>query len=156
VSLRALIARLLLTFIFQYVNIQHIIRTKVPVTKIYSSIMDETLKVRDRKSGSARSQGVRTMGLDEILKEKREEILRIAMKYGARNVRIFGSVARGEGGPDSDVDMLVEMDPGHSLLDRVALIQDLQDLIGHKVDVVTEKGLHWYIRDRVQAEAVPL
>ena len=94
------------------------------------------------------------MGIDELLMVKREEILRLASKYGARNVRIFGSVARGEAGADSDLDLLVELEAGRSLLDHVALIQDLEDLLGRKVDVVTERALHWYIRDRVLAEAV--
>ncbi|MBI3961811.1 MAG: nucleotidyltransferase family protein [Deinococcus sp.] len=96
------------------------------------------------------------MGIDELLKEKREEILRIAAKHGAYNVQIFGSVARGEAGPESDVDFLVELEPGRSLLDHVALMQDLEDLLGARVDVVTKNALHWYIRSRVLAEAVPL
>jgi predicted nucleotidyltransferase len=96
------------------------------------------------------------MGVDELLKANREEILRLASKYGARNVRIFGSVARGAAGPQSDVDFLVQMEEGRSLLDHVGLMQDLEDLLGKKVDIVTESGLHWYIRDRVLAEAVPL
>jgi predicted nucleotidyltransferase len=96
------------------------------------------------------------MGIDELLRAKREEILRLASKYGARNVRIFGSVARGQAGQKSDVDLLVQMEEGRSLLDHVALMQDLEDLLGKKVDIVTESGLHWYIRDRVLAEAVPL
>ena len=96
------------------------------------------------------------MGIDDLLKERREEILRLASKYGARNVRVFGSVARGAGRPESDVDFLVQMEEGRSLLDHVGLMQGLEDLLGKKVDVVTESGLHWYIRDRVLAEAVPL
>lgn len=96
------------------------------------------------------------MGLDKLLKDKREDILRIATRHGARNVRIFGSVVRGEAKPDSDVDFLVEMEEGRSLLDHVALWQDLEDLLRCKVDVVSEKALHWYIRDRVLKEAVPL
>lgn len=91
-----------------------------------------------------------------MLRGKRDEILRVAAAYGARNVRVFGSVARGEAGADSDVDLLVEMEPGRSLLDRIALMQDLEDLLGRKVDVVTEPSLHWYIRDRVIRQAVPL
>jgi predicted nucleotidyltransferase len=96
------------------------------------------------------------MGIDELLKEKREEILRIASKHGAHNVRIFGSVARGEASPESDVDFLIEMEEGRSLLDLGGLLMDLQDLLGCKVDVVEPEGLHWYIRDRVLKEAVPL
>ncbi|MBV8887822.1 MAG: nucleotidyltransferase family protein [Chroococcidiopsidaceae cyanobacterium CP_BM_RX_35] len=94
--------------------------------------------------------------LNQLLEQKREDILELAAKYGARNVRIFGSVARGEAGPDSDVDFLVELEPERSLLDRVALIQDLSDLLGCQVDVANEKGLREPIRQRVLREAVPL
>jgi len=96
------------------------------------------------------------MGIDELVRAKREEILRIAARHGAYNVRIFGSAARGEAGPESDVDFLVEMEDGRSLLDLVGLWQDLEDLLGCKVDVVEPEGLHWYLRDRVLNEAVPL
>jgi uncharacterized protein len=96
------------------------------------------------------------MGIDDAVYAKRDEILRIAAKYGARNVRIFGSRMRGEAGPDSDVDFLVEMDPGCSLLDLGRLAMDLQDLLGCRVDIVEPEGLHWYIRDTVLKEAVPL
>lgn len=96
------------------------------------------------------------MGIEELLKAKRAEILRIAAQHGARNVRVFGSVARGEAGAGSDVDFLVEMEPGRSLLDIGGLLMDLQDLLGCNVDVVTEKGLRERIRARVLHEAVPL
>ena len=96
------------------------------------------------------------MSVGELLKEKREEILRLAAKHGASNVRIFGSVVRGEDRPDSDVDFLVELEADRSLLDRVALIQDLEDLLGRKVDVATVKGLRDVWRDRILKEAVPL
>jgi predicted nucleotidyltransferase len=88
--------------------------------------------------------------------EKREEILAIAARHGARRVRVFGSVARGEETRSSDLDLLVEFEPGRSLLDQIALAQDLKDLLGREVDVVTEKGLHWYVKERVCREAVPL
>jgi len=94
--------------------------------------------------------------LSPRLEEKRKEILRIAQAHGASNVQVFGSVARGEEGPDSDLDLLVEMKPGSSLLDLVSLWQDLEDLLGHKVDVITEGGISPYLRDRIYAEAVPL
>ena len=96
------------------------------------------------------------MGVNELLKNKRAEIFRIATQHGARNVRIFGSVARGEARPDSDVDFLVDMEEGRSLLDLGGLLMDLQDLLHCKVDVVTEKGLRERIRNRVLREAVPL
>ena len=65
----------------------------------------------------------------------------LAERRGARNIRVFGSVARGEAGPESDLDLLVEMEPGRSLLDHIALIQDLEEVLGCRVDVVTEAGL---------------
>ena len=103
-----------------------------------------------------RGRGGCALGVKDILKSKREDILRIAAKYGASNVRVFGSVARGEAGPESDVDLLIDFQPGRSLLDHVALLQDLQDILFLKVDVVNEKALHHSIRDRVLREATPL
>jgi len=92
----------------------------------------------------------------ELIRDKREEIFRLAARRGASNVRVFGSVARGEDDDKSDVDFLVDLEPGRSLLDLGGLLMDLQDLLGRDVDVVTEKGLHWYVRDRVLEEAVPI
>jgi hypothetical protein len=97
-----------------------------------------------------------SMSVGKLIQEKREEILSLAAKHGASNVRIFGSVARGEDRLDSDVDFLVEIEAGRSLLDHIALIQDLEDLLGRKVDVAEVENLHWYIRDRVLQEAIPL
>ena len=96
------------------------------------------------------------MSIDERLKAHRSEILRVAALHGARNVRVFGSLAMGEASPDSDIDILVDLEPKRSLLDLSGLLLDLQDLLGCKVDVVTERSLHWYIRDRVLQEAVSL
>jgi predicted nucleotidyltransferase len=93
--------------------------------------------------------------LDE-LRSQRADILALATRHGARNVRVFGSAARDEAGESSDIDLLVDLDPDRSLLDHVALVQDLEELLGRRVDVVTTAALHWYIRDRVLAEAVPL
>ncbi len=97
-----------------------------------------------------------TMTTQELLQANREAILELAPRYGARNIRIFGPAARGEAGPESDVDFLVEMKEARSLLDLVALWQDLEESLGRKVDVVERAGLHSYIRDKVLKEAVPL
>jgi predicted nucleotidyltransferase len=96
------------------------------------------------------------MSLNELLQEKREDILRIATRRGASNVRIFGSVARGEADSKSDIDLLVDLEPGRSLFDLGGLLMDLQDLLGYKVDVVTERGLRERIREHVLREAIPL
>ncbi len=96
------------------------------------------------------------MSLERILKEKREEILRIAARYGARNVRVFGSLARGEADEQSDIDLLVELEPGRSLFDLGGLQFELEGLLGCRVDVVTERGLKARIRQRVLREAAPL
>ncbi|MGB8992580.1 MAG: nucleotidyltransferase family protein [Desulfobaccales bacterium] len=96
------------------------------------------------------------MALNKVIQEKRQEILKIAAQHGVYNVRIFGSVARGEADEASDVDVLVEMEPNRSLLDLGGFLADLEDLLGCKVDVVTERGLKTRIRDRVLQEAVPL
>lgn len=95
------------------------------------------------------------VALNDIL-SRRDEILRIAARHGARDVRIFGSVVRGEAGRDSDVDFLVRLDDDRSLLDHIALIRELEDLIGCRVDVVAEDDLHRAIRARVLAEGVNL
>ncbi len=96
------------------------------------------------------------MSIYALLQAKRENILQTAAKYGAYNIRIFGSVARGEADSDSDVDFLVEMEPGRSLLDLGGLLMDLQELLGCNVDLVTEKGLRERIRERVLKEAISL
>jgi len=96
------------------------------------------------------------MDLHEVFTDKREKVLVIAARHGARNVRIFGSVARAEAGRDSDVDVLVDLEPGRSLFDLGGLLMDLQDLLDCRVDVVTEQGLRPRIRERVLREAVPL
>ena len=90
------------------------------------------------------------------LAQLRAEILAAAARHGASNVRVFGSVARGEADAASDVDFLVDFEPGRSLLDLAGLLIDLEDLLGHRVDVVTEPDLKARIRQRVLAEAVPV
>ncbi len=96
------------------------------------------------------------MNSDKLFQEKRETILQIARRHGATNVRVFGSVTRGETRPDSDVDFLVDLDEGRSLLDLGGLLMDLQELLGCPVDVVTEKSLRPRIRERVLREAIRL
>ncbi len=96
------------------------------------------------------------MSPNELLHEKREDILRVASKRGASNIRVFGSVARGEADAKSDIDLLVDLEPGRSLFDLGGLLMDLQDLLGYKVDVVTERGLRERFRARVLQEAIPL
>jgi len=93
------------------------------------------------------------MTIEELLEGKREEILRICAKHGARNVRVFGSTVRGEANHDSDLDLLVEFEPQRSLLDQVALVFELEKLLGCKVDVVSEVGLYWLLRRRILDEA---
>ena len=96
------------------------------------------------------------MTLEELLKAKREEILRVCAKYGAYNVRVFGSVVRGEADEASDIDLLVSFEPGRSLMDHAGLWLELEELLGHRVDVVSERGLKPRIRERVLREAIPL
>jgi excisionase family DNA binding protein len=93
---------------------------------------------------------------DQMVRVKKLEILKIAEKHGARNVRVFGSLARGEAAIGSDVDFLVEMEEERTLLDLVALSQDLEDLLGCRVHVISEGGVSPYLRERIYAEAIPL
>jgi predicted nucleotidyltransferase len=93
---------------------------------------------------------------DTLRAERREEILRLAQRRGAHSLRVFGSVARGEAIESSDLDLLVAREPGRSLLDHAGLVEDLQELLGIKVHVGTERSLHWYVRDRILREATPL
>ncbi|MEA3366239.1 MAG: nucleotidyltransferase family protein [Candidatus Hydrogenedentes bacterium] len=96
------------------------------------------------------------MNLQEALREKRGEIIRVAAKYKARNVRVFGSVARGDADSHSDVDLIVDLEPGTSLLDHAALSVELNELLECKVDVISSRGIKPRIRAQVLEEAVPL
>ena len=96
------------------------------------------------------------MVADLNLRTHRDEVLRIAARHGAYNVRVFGSFARGQADADSDIDLLVDLERGRSLFDLGGLLMDLQELLGRQVDVVTANGLRDRIRDRVLKEAIPL
>ena len=96
------------------------------------------------------------MGRMELLKEKRDSVIALAARHGAKNLRVFGSVSRGDAGLASDIDLLVKMEEGRSLLDLSALTLDLQDLLGVKMDVVSEDGLYWLLRRRILKEAKSL
>ena len=90
------------------------------------------------------------------LRSHRQKILELATRHGARNVRVFGSTARGDAGPNSDVDLLVDVEPGRTLLDVSALEQDLEELLGRSVDVLTDGGISPHLQQRILAEAAAL
>ncbi len=96
------------------------------------------------------------MNYMDYIKSNKQKILSLASKYGAKNLRVFGSVSRKEETPESDLDLLVELDQDRSLLDRIALMQDLEELLGRKVDVVNEKALHPKLKQTILKEAIPL
>jgi len=92
------------------------------------------------------------MGIPEIIQEKKEQILALAAKYGASNVRVFGSVANGTANENSDIDFLVDLEKDRSLFDLGGLLMELQELFNRKVFVTTENGLHWYVKESVLSE----
>ncbi|MBN2316421.1 MAG: nucleotidyltransferase family protein [Sedimentisphaerales bacterium] len=98
----------------------------------------------------------RTMSVLELLRQRRDEILKLASQHGARNVRVFGSAARGEANADSDIDFLVELETDRTLFDLGALLMDLQDLLGRKIDIVTDDSIYWLLRRKILKEAVSL
>lgn len=108
------------------------------------------------KTQLRRIERLLAMEIEQLLKEKREEILKIALRHGAKNIRLFGSVARDEAGESSDIDILVEVGENPSPWFPGGLIADLEELLGRQVHVVTVGALHSYIRDRVLQESVPL
>lgn len=97
-----------------------------------------------------------TMGIDEFLAPKRDKILNLAAQHGADTVRVFGSFARGEAGPESDVDFLVHMGEGRSLFDLIRLKMALESLLGRDVDVLTDGGINRHAKARILGEAIPL
>lgn len=96
------------------------------------------------------------MNIVQVLKEKREEIIEIASKYGASHIEIIGSVARGEVHSESDIDLLIDLEPGRTLLEHGSLMFELEKLLGCKVDIAVRRGLRNRVRERVEREAVPL
>ncbi len=90
------------------------------------------------------------------LRKQRKEIFQIAKLYGAHNIRVFGSVNKESDKPGSDVDFLVDLEKDRSLLDLAGMVCDLQQLLNRKVDVVTEDGLHWYIKDKIVSRKSPV
>ncbi|MBV8938811.1 MAG: nucleotidyltransferase family protein [Alphaproteobacteria bacterium] len=96
------------------------------------------------------------MPLLATLHASRDKILALAAAYGVKDVRVFGSVARGEDREDSDIDLLVSLEPGAGLMAMGGFLADMEDFLHRRVDVVTEKGLHWVIREQVLKEATPL
>ena len=102
------------------------------------------------------SSGKTARQLLQRLRERRAEILQLCARYGASDVRVFGSVARGEADAASDVDLIVRFEPGRSLLDHAALWLELEALLGCRVDVLSESGLKPRIREKVLKEAIPL
>ncbi|MEW6110681.1 MAG: nucleotidyltransferase family protein [Thermodesulfobacteriota bacterium] len=96
------------------------------------------------------------MNVSRLLHEKRDLIVALAAKHGAVNVRVFGSVARGDASAASDLDLLVEMNPGRTLLDLVGLWQELEELLNCRVHVLTDGGVSPYLRDKIYSEARPL
>ena len=113
------------------------------------------LKGMATKKNNTRTNSCGTMMM-EFLTNKKPEILQIAKKYGASNIKVFGSFAKGEITPDSDIDFLMDIEKGHSLFHRIQLMQELEDLLGRKVDIAKPENLHECIREQVLREAIKL
>ena len=94
--------------------------------------------------------------MNPALSSKRESILNIATTHGVTMIKVFGSFARGEDKPGSDIDVIVNLEEGRSLFDLIALKNDLEELLGRKVDVVTEDSVHWFIKDKIIQEAIEI
>src|SRR5436189_3221494 len=94
--------------------------------------------------------------MKRLSQHQREAILRVAAKYGARNIRVFGSTSRGEDTDSSDLDLLVDLEPNRSLLDQIGLKQELEEFLGRRVDIVVEGGISPYLEERILSEAVPI
>lgn len=139
-------------------------RTSQPAVAAYesgdkvpnASTLDRLLRAAGASLTSTSVPSARSLRLRDLLRDRREELLAIASEHHASNVRVFGSVARGEEGPGSDVDLLVDMEPGRSLVDQVRLRRAFATLLGVEVDVVTTGGLLERDRGTILAEAVPI
>jgi uncharacterized protein len=119
--------------------------------------MDKTEKLSPTHPGEILREDIMPeMSPERLLRERRDKIREIAARHGAGNVRLFGSVARGEARPDSDIDLLIDLVSTPSSWFPAGLVLDLEDLLGRKVEVVTERGLDATLRERVLREAVPL
>lgn len=94
--------------------------------------------------------------LYDLLRDKRDLIFKVANKHGIKNIRVFGSVARREDVPESDLDLLVDFEKGRSLFDLIRFKQEIEDLLNVKIDVVTEKSIHWSIKEAVLNESIQL
>jgi predicted nucleotidyltransferase len=125
------------------------------IRRFFHEILDPLRALLD-DCGPELSHNEDMVTLDTLRAERREQVLLLAKRRGAHNLRVFGSVARGEANENSDLDLLVAWEPGRSLLDHAGLVQDLQELLEMKVHIGTEKSLHWYVRDRILREATPL
>lgn len=124
--------------------------------KVDAALEESRKKLSHNKKAKLPRKSETTKSYAELLRTRREDILSTAVKYGVSNVRIFGSVARGEADANSDIDLLVDVEPGRTLFDLSELLTDLEELLGREVDIVTEKGLHARIREHVLKEAIPL
>jgi len=113
-------------------------------------------RLRPFRPAREKWENIDWMTLQELRRTSRDSVLRLAAKHGAYNVRVFGSIARGDSSPQSDVDFLVDLEPGRTLSDLGGLLMDLQEVLGAPVDVATVGGLRARVRERVLAEAVPL
>lgn len=123
----------------------------------YCTVFEQTGSIHRVMEHTRDKSALRPTPVDlRVLASRREAILSAARRRGAFNVRVFGSVARGEATSGSDVDFLVDLEPGRSLLDLGGLLMDLEEVVGSPVDVVTEKGLRPRLRQRVLSEAITL
>lgn len=138
-----------------YTSNSEVVREALRLLRRRDRVRRRRLEALEPGPRSGRRRGRRILTLDE-LRSRRDDISAIAGRHGARHVKVFGSVVRGEAGAASDVDFLVDMEAGRSLLDRARLLVELEELLGCAVDVATESSLRERVRQRVLEEAIPL